>query len=559
MTAIKRREFLGGVWAFGAAILALGENGLARTARSLEASVEIMIDETVATITPDIYGHFIEHLGGVVYDGIWVGEKSRVPNTGGIRTAFIDALRQVKPAVIRYPGGCFADSYNWRDGVGPRASRPRRTNMWIDDAEFRKTPDGPHKYEPNSFGTNEFMRLCQLTGAQPYMAANVRSLGALEFYEWVEYCNSPPGTTTGAEIRATGEMPSREPFGAKYWGIGNESWGCGGNFTPEEYATEFRRFTAAAPRYGIPLRYIASGANGGDLNWTRGFFAKTAEKGERIFDNIYGWGIHYYPWNVSGGSTDDWGLGKSDAIKFDDEQYYELLSEANKMESLINQHWTVMGQYDRAHRTKLIVDEWGAWHGPGTEVAPTHAYSRQSTMRDALVAALTLDTFNRHADKVVMAMPAQVINCLQSLFLAAGDKFVKTPNYYVFEMYAPHQNGRAVRTEFIAPQAKYMRNSKPATFWGLGGSASLNGKTLTLTVVNPHLKEPREAAITVRGARAISGQARVLAASDVRAHNTFDNPNSVELKNAPMTIDAPGAPVFRFPAASVTVLQLTLA
>ena len=544
---------------FGATALALRENGFAQTTRALESRIDVLIDEPVAIIAPEIYGQFIEHLGGVVYDGIWVGEDSKIPNTGGIRTAFIEALRRAKPSVIRYPGGCFADSYNWRDGIGERAKRPQRTNMWIDDPEFRKTPDGAHKFEPNSFGTNEFMRLCRLTGAQPYMAANVRSLEAQDFYEWVEYCNSPADSTTNARVRATGEMASREPFAIKYWGVGNESWGCGGNFTPEEYAAEYRRFTAAVPRYGIDLKYIASGANSGDLNWTRGFFAKTAEKGEGLFNSIYGWGLHYYAWNVSGGRTGDWIQGKGDALAFNEEQYYELLKEADKMESHINNHWTIMGEYDRQHRTKLIVDEWGAWHGPGTEVAPTHAYSRQSTMRDALLAGLTLDTFNRHADKVAMAMPAQVVNCLQSLFLAAGDKFVTTPNYHVFEMYSAHQNAQAVRAEFTAPQAKYRRNNQPATIWGLAGSASLIGKQLTLTVTNPDMRATREAEITVRGARVAAGQARVLTADDVHAHNTFDDPRRVEPKNAQVAIGGAGRLVFRFPAASVTRLQLSLA
>src|SRR5215207_8302609 len=207
MTDIGRREFVGGALAGGLAWLA------PRGAQGPGAKIEVLMDEKLGTISPDVYGHFVEHLGGVVYDGIWVGENSQVPNVGGVRRAVIDHLKRVKPSVIRYPGGCFADSYDWRDGVGARSARPRRTNVWVDDPEFRHTPDGPHKFEPNHFGTNEFMRLCQLTGAQPYLAVNLRGLDALTFYEWVEYCNSPTGATAGAAVRATGAMASREPFG----------------------------------------------------------------------------------------------------------------------------------------------------------------------------------------------------------------------------------------------------------------------------------------------------------------------------------------------------------
>lgn len=528
----QRRTFLGDVLGVGAALLArdtivardtaTATNArtfqASQTARALESRIDVLINEPVATINPDIYGHFVEHLGGVVYDGIWVGEQSKVPNTGGIRTALVEAMRRIKPSVIRYPGGCFADSYDWRDGVGNRAKRPRRTNIWVDSPESKvRGQINAQNYEPNSFGTNEFMRLCQLTNSQPYMAANLRGLGAQDFYEWVEYCNSPAGTTTGAEMRASGEMPSREAFNVQYWGVGNESWGCGGNFTPEEYAAEYRRFTAAVPRYGVPLKFIGSGANVDDYNWTRGFFAKTREKGEFLFGGIYGWGLHHYAWNLSQGTTTDWIKGKRDALKFDTGEYYELLREADRMESLINRHWSVMGEYDRAHRVKLVVDEWGAWYAPGTEIAPAHILGQQSTMRDALLAGLTLDTFNRHADKVVMANCAQLVNCLHSLFLTHEDKFVLTPTYHVFEMYAAHQAGQAVRAEFIAPRATYTRVGQPASFWSLGGSASVKDKQVTLTVVNSDIATARNRSRYRRSAHRFGKGARVVGSGCSRA------------------------------------------
>ena len=567
MNTLNRRKFLGAL-ALGAT--ALTENlaqvksgnylwgGLSQTTRALESRIDVLIKEPIATINPDIYGHFVEHLGGVVYDGIWVGENSRVPNTGGIRTALVDALKRIKPSVIRYPGGCFADSYDWHDGVGERSKRPRRTNFWVDDPTSPVHGQNvPQNYEPNTFGTNEFMRFCQLTGAQPYLAANLRALRAQDFYQWIEYCNAPAHTTTEADIRASGEMPSRDPFKVQYWGVGNESWGCGGNLTPEEYAAEFRRFTAAVPRYGVPLKFVASGANADDINWTRGFFSKTREKGEWMFGNIYGFGLHHYAWNLSLGKTDDWFSGKGDALNFNTAEYYELLREADRMEGLINRHWTVMGEYDRQHRTKLIVDEWGAWYKPGTEMAPAHLLGQQSTMRDALLAGLTLDTFNRHADKVAMANVAQLINCLHSPFLAHEDKFTVTPTFHVFELYAAHQGAQAVRAEFVSPRATYTRNDKPADFWGLGGSASLNGKEVTLTVVNTDIAEPRETEISIGGARIASVRVRALSTSDVHAHNTFDNPHAVEPHDE--TVDLTGGRlIYRFAPASVTRLQIAL-
>ncbi len=571
MTNLNRRNFLGGALALGAGAMmkhvptVTADKGkvtrpLSQTSRLLESRIDLLINEPIADINPNIYGHFAEHLGGVIYDGIWVGADSKIPNLGGIRTALVEAMKRIKPSVIRYPGGCFADSYDWRDGVGARGKRPRRTNFWADDPTSPvRGRNAPQNYEPNSFGTNEFMRFCQLTGSQPYLAANLRGLGAQTFNEWVEYCNSPVGTTTGADLRATGEMGSRAPFGVQYWGIGNESWGCGGNFTPDEYAAEYRRFTAAVPRYGVPLKYIASGANVDDFNWTRGFFAKTREKGEWLFDSIYGFGLHHYAWNLSLGKTTDWVEGKRDALHFDAAEYYELLREADRMECLINRHWTVMGEYDRRHQVKLIVDEWGAWYRPGTEAAPAHLLGQQSTMRDALLAGLTLDTFNRHADKVAMANCAQLVNCLHSLFITHEDKFTVTPTFHVFEMYAAHQGARSVRTEFISPRAKYTRNEQSADFWGLGGSASLKGKQLTLTVANADLSAPRETEVVVGGARITAASVRVLSAIDVHAHNTFDNPRAVEPRNEAISVGANGGLVYRFAPASVTRLQLTLA
>jgi alpha-L-arabinofuranosidase len=524
------------------------------TTYTSDSRIEILTAEPVGAIAPEIYGHFAEHLGGVIYDGIWVGENSKVANIQGIRKSLVDAMRKIKPGIVRWPGGCFADSYNWRDGTGAKAQRPRHTNFWRDAGEWpRDAPDGPWKYETNQFGTDDFLRFCKLVGAQPYIAANLRSLSAKDFYEWVEYTNSPAGTTTPADIRAADG--DRDPFNVRFWGIGNESWGCGGNFTPEEYAAEYRRFTAWVPNYGVRLAFVGSGPNGGDLDWTRRFFTKLNER--RALGAMWGWALHHYSWNVSGGRTTDWRQGKGDAVNYQDEEWYELLSQADQIENLITNHWNVMGETDRTHRIKLVVDEWGAWYKPGSEVNNTHLLGQQSTIRDAVLAGLTLDTFHRHAEKIGAANIAQLVNCLQSLFIAHEDKFAVTPTYHVFDMYSAHQKATSVRTIVSSPPVAYTRNGQPATMRGLNASASLQDRRLTLTVTNADLKNPREAEISVRGATISSVKGTGLAVPDVHAHNTFDDPHRVEPKEIRVTLS--GSPlVYIFPPASVTRLDVEL-
>jgi alpha-L-arabinofuranosidase len=548
LTVMYRRDFLrtalaGAAWAVAP-----------RTSHAADAGIDVLVTEPIGTIGVDLYGHFVEHLGGVVYDGIWVGEGSRIRNTGGIRQALVDHMKRIPAGAIRWPGGCYADSYDWRDGVGPRASRPRRTNFWAEG--MTKAPDGPAKWEPNLFGTNEFIRFCRLAGGQPYLAANLRSLPARDFYQWVEYTNSPTGSTSLADLRAAGG--DREPFRVRFWGVGNETWGCGGNLTAEEYATEYRRFTAWVPGYGVELAFIGSGPNSGDLSWTRRFFEELTKKGEGALRSLWGWALHHYSWNVSRGATTDWDAGKGDAIKFTNDEWYELLFEADRMDSLIDGHWRVMGETDRRRRVKLVVDEWGAWHRPGTEINPSHHLGQQSTMRDALLAGLTLDTFHRHADKVAMANVAQLVNCLHSLFLADGDRFLTTPTFHVFELYGAHVGGRSVRTLFSAPRITYERVKDKGSLWGLAGSASIKNRTLTLTVVNPHVSEARETEIGFQGASAVSARATTIAADDIHAYNTFERPTVVQPREGQAITAKGGLVTYRFPAASVTRLTVDL-
>ena len=528
---------------------------LAQRSQSPDSRIDVLLDEEIGTIAPEIYGHFVEHLGAVVYDGIWVGEDSPVANVGGIRKELADALRKVKSAVIRWPGGCFADQYDWHDGIGPRDKRPKRTNFWADSPEWPKSADrkGPQMYDPNAFGTIEFARFCRLTGSQPYFASNLRSLPAQDFWRWIEYANAPAGTATLAGQRAADGEP--DPLNVRFWGVGNESWGCGGEFSPEDYATEFRRFTAWTPSYGQRLSLVASGPNDGNTEWTRGFFTKVARGG--ALNHVWGWAMHHYSWNASAGRTQNWFAGKGDAVAFDPVQYYEILREANETEELIETHWKVMGESDPDHRVKLVVDEWGSWYKPGTEPFPEALLGQQNTMRDAVLAGLSLDIFNRHADKVAMACIAQLVNCLQSLFFAHENKFCVTPTYHVFDMYAAHQGGRSVRMQISSPAVTYARISETAKLPALAGSASKSGSKLTLTVTNLSIDQPREAEILLRGATPKSASTVTLAAADVHAHNSFAQPHAVEPRQGSITVRGPVL-VHTFPPASVTKITIAL-
>jgi alpha-N-arabinofuranosidase len=552
---MERRNFLKAAAASTAAALVFGKRlSLAQQAGS---HIEILVDEPIATIAPEVYGHFTEHLGSVIYDGIYVGENSKIANQHGLRSALIEKMRAIKAPMVRWPGGCFADSYDWHDGIGPRDKRPRRTNFWTDQfpasQQKRKIPQ---VFETNEFGTADFARFCQLAGAEPYIAANVRGLTALDFDHWVEYCNSPQGTTTLAETREADG--SADPFNVLFWGVGNESWGCGGTFDPEDYATEFKRYTTWVPTYGAPLRFVASGPNSDEQAWTRGFFNKLYH-GEPSTDahGVWGLSVHHYAWNLSRGKTTDFVEGKGDALQFDSVDWYELCNETARIENVILDHWTALGEFDLGHKVKLVLDEYGPWYRPGTENAPEQLLGQQITVRDAVMTGLSLDTFNRHADKVGMAACAQLVNCLNSLFLTRGDKFATTPVFNVFEMYAAHQGGMALRTEFSSPEVRYDRDGKPASFAGMKGSASLKGKTLTLTAVNTDVSQPREAEIVLRGANPASAKAWLVAESDIHAHNTLEQPDQVKTRTAEVVLHGSSLH-FTFPPASVAKIEVQL-
>jgi alpha-L-arabinofuranosidase len=560
-----RRSFLKASTLTASALALRGGKLLAQSTQT-DARIDILPGEPIATISPEIYSHFIEHLGGVIYDGVWVGEDSKIPNVNGIRKAFIDTMRAVKAPVLRWPGGCFADSYDWRDGLGPKVKRPARTGFW-------------GQQDSNQYGLHEFMRTCRAIGSKPYLAADLRSLPARDFYQEIEYCNAPAGDVPSnsaakavpnalAAQRAANGDPS--PFDVDLWGVGNESWGCGGNMSPEEYAAEFRRYTAWTPSYSkTPLRFVAVGPNGDDVDWTMRLFRALYSNPERR--HLWGLSVHYY----TSGSAIKFAAG--DALNFNSDDFYDLLTRGSIMERVVTDHWGAMRNSEGQPHVKLVVDEWGAWYGKGTELAPEYNLSQQSTMRDALLTAITLDIFQRHADKVAVANVAQSINCIHSLMLASGDKFTVTPTFHVFQMYLPHSGAQAVRAEFTAPSIRNpladalipaggnsYRGSLEASkiLAGLSGSASVNaagnGKQITLTVVNPHLDRPLTTEVVVSGASIASATGTLLNEPDVHAHNDFEHPNAVHPR--PTSVEPPtaGRLLHIFPSASITTLNITL-
>jgi len=535
-----RRQFLESAAAAGMAAFA----GL-RPLQAADAEIDINPTQPGPQISPHVYGHFIEHLGGVIYDGIWVGRNSKIPNAFGIRQQFVDDMKRIGAPNLRWPGGCFADGYHWRDGIGAAGKRPRTYNYWEN-----RMPQGRHAVESNEFGIHEFMRLCRLVGAEPYLAANVGSGTPQEFHDWVSYCNAPAGTLSLADERATGG--DKEPFNVKYWGVGNESWGCGGNMTGGEYATEYRKYTAQVPVYLRPF-FVATGPRGhsadGDVGWTEGFFGGL-QNVRGLGVRVDGFALHYYT---------DFRQTAEDGARFDEKGWYAVLHKGVHIENVINDHWRIMGKYDPQHRTRFVIDEWGNWYRGGTELDPEYVLSQTITLRDALHAAMTFDVFNRHADKIEMANVAQTINCLHSLFAAVGDKYTRTPAYYTFEMYRPHMGGRLVPARINVPEMTVPLLEGSARLPGLSGSASVRDKSLTVTLTNPSLQESVVARIRLSGgARLREGRATVLTHEDMHATNTFADPNQVGLAGLAAQVSGDTATI-TIPKQAVVAVSLELA
>jgi alpha-N-arabinofuranosidase len=504
---MNRRDFLRATSRVSAGLIAG-----ARTTLAADAEIEISATETGPEISPHLYGQFIEHLGGVIYDGIWVGRDSKIPNVDGIRREFIEDMKRIEVPNFRWPGGCFADGYHWRDGIGKPAARPRTYNYWQ-----ASMPPGLDHTEPNQFGIHEFIHLCRLTRAAPYLAANMGAGSPREFHEWVEYCNAPPGTVSlAAERAANGD---KDPFGVRWWGVGNESWGCGGDMSPQEYATLYRRFVTQYPAYAPRPFLVAVGPRGHskdlDLGWTDGFFEAMQGGHRSVVDGL---SVHYYT---------DFRNTTEKITTFDARGWFDVIREGLRTEDVIEKHWAVMGKYDPKHHTKLVVDEWGVWYRPGEEIAPKYLLSQPLTLRDALHTAVTFDVFNRHADKIAMTNVAQTINCIHSLFLAREDKFARTPVYYVFDMYRNHMRSRLASLKIRCDDLKVPAQNGTSIMPALSGSASINGKSLNVTLTNPSLDSTVLARLRFNGGSINEARSRVLTHPDMTAHNTLDKPHQI--------------------------------
>ena len=375
------------------------------------AALSVDAGKPGARIDRNLYGHFSEHLGACIYGGYWVGEDSPIPNTNGIRNDVVEALKAIKVPVLRWPGGCFADEYHWQEGIGPRTDRPTMINTHWGGVT-----------ENNHFGTHEFLELCRQLECEPFITGNVGSGTVQEMSDWVEYVNFEGVSPMSDLRRANGQ---EAPWQVKYWGVGNENWGCGGNMTPAYYADVYRQFQTYVRNYpDAPAFRIACGPNSGDTVWM-----ETLMKNVPIH-MMQGVDLHYYC-----GS----GEKSRSATDFTEIDWFHQLKRALYMDELLRKHSAIMDKYDPEKKVALIVGEWGAWHEvePGTN--PGFLY-QQNSLRDALVAAIHFNIFHKYADRVRMANIAQTINVLQAMLLVKDEKLVLTPTYHVFEMFKVHQD-----------------------------------------------------------------------------------------------------------------------
>ena len=483
-------------------------------------------DQGKTAISRNIYGHFSEHLGRCIYEGYWVGEDSPIPNVRGIRQDVVEALKRIKTPVLRWPGGCFADEYHWKDGIGPRAKRPAMLNTHWGGVT-----------ENNHFGTHEFMDLCEQIGCDAYISGNVGSGSVQEMMEWVEYLTSDANSPMANLRRQNGR---EKPWKVRYFGVGNESWGCGGNMTPEYYADQFRRYNTFVKNHGDSRVYrIACGASDFNYNWTEVLMAKVGRR-------MDGLSVHYY--TIPTGS---WGR-KGSATDFGEDLYHATLRRALEMETVVTKHGAIMDQHDPQKRIGMIVDEWGVWTDvePGTN--PGFLY-QQNSLRDALVAAVTLNSFNQHADRVKMANIAQTINVLQAMILTDKEKMILTPTYHVFEMYAVHHDATLLPTELQSAEYAFGPDKIPAV--SVSASKDKPGKIhVTLCNLNPNQAAPVH--VEVRGGTVQTVGTRILTADTMQAHNTFENPEAVKPRALPTANVVNNALLVTLPAKSVVVLEI---
>ncbi len=491
-----------------------------------QATITLQADSAKQTINRNIYGHFAEHLGRCIYGGFYVGDTSHIPNTAGVRNDVVTALRKLKIPNLRWPGGCFADTYHWKDGIGPKDERPTIVNKWWGGVT-----------EDNSFGTHDFLNMCKLLGTEPYLAGNIGSGTVQEMADWVQYVNFD-GTSPMSNLRR--ENGQEKPWNVKFWGVGNEAWGCGGNMTAEYYANEYRKYATFMSDWentGSLMR-IASGASDADYHWT-----------ETLMKNI--------PLNMLGGvalhhySVLEWSH-KGPAAAFTEDQYFHTMKEAILMDSLVTKHSAIMDKYDPAKKVALVVDEWGGWYDvePGTN--PGFLY-QQNTMRDAMIAGVTLNIFNNHSDRVRMANLAQAINVLQAVILTDGEKMLLTPTYHVMEMFNVHQDAKMLPVRVQTADYTFGNQSLPA----VSCSASKDSLGVThISLVNIDSKNAQTITLNIDGAKYNTVKGRILSSAKLQDDNTFDNPEKItpqtfsgaSLKGKTMSV--------KMPPFSVVVLDL---
>jgi len=492
-----------------------------------QSSVALGIDAGASkyTISRHIYGHFSEHLGRCIYDGYWVGESMLVPKQDRIRLDIVDALKKIKIPNLRWPGGCFADEYHWRDGIGPRALRPTMINT-----------NWGNVTEDNSFGTHEFLLLCELLGTEPLIVGNVGSGTVEEMSKWIEYINYD-GISPMTNLRK--QNGHEKPWKVTYWGIGNESWGCGGSMTPEYYVTQYRQYSQFAKSYpGAPLRKIASGANSTNYQWTDVLMQGLAGGGGR--GGMWGMDIHYYTRPPRGGGGFGQGAqgqqrtqgqqgapvqSQGSATSFTEATYFATMRNALRMDEIIRGHDSVMTKYDQQKRIALIVGEWGIWTDPEPGTNPRFLY-QQNSLRDALIAGSTLNIFNNHCDRVKMAQLAQTINVLQALILTEGPKMILTPTYHVFDMYKVHQDAKMLPVTFTSPD--YILNDQKLPALNVSASQdSLGVVHITLVNIDPNKTITLSTTLNQVKWSTVTGQ--VLTSAKITDINTFDKPGTIQI------------------------------
>lgn len=487
-------------------------------------------------IAPEIQGHFSEHLGRCIYGGIYVGEKSDIPNTNGMRNDVVEALKNIRIPVLRWPGGCFADEYHWKDGIGDKSARKRMINT-----------NWGGVVEDNSFGTHEYMELCRQLGCKTYVNGNVGSGTVREMSEWVEYMTFD-GVSPMAELRKQNGQDA--PWTVDYFGVGNENWGCGGNMVPEYYANQYRQYQSFIKDYGATPRInrICCGPNAQDYEWMDVVLnqcfkmAGSQNNNHGFMDGI---SLHYYTvphtWEKKGSASD-----------FDEKEWYLTLSKTLFMEELITKHTAIMDKYDPEKQIGLMVDEWGTWYDVEEGTNPGFLY-QQNTMRDALVAAINLNIFNKHCDRVRMANIAQLVNVLQSVILTEGDQMIKTPTYHVFDLYKHHQNGTLVESELKADQIGL---EEAYMVPNLHESCSIDDNGVYhITLANLSCDSDYEMNIALDGLAAKEVSAEILTGK-MNDKNTFEQPENVKVSAFTNYQTVNGEIAFTIPSCSVMHLEV---